>query len=252
MKRLFYCLFLIPFFTYFVNKDSLLNVWRNSSQNKERLAVAKKIIWDVYLNTQPDSAFYYGELMYDLAKQSNNMKYMAIALESQGVSCVFRGSLPEAISLFEKSLELYKVINQPSSLSKIYDFLATTHFQIGNYEISLDFFKKALKIANENGDEVRKCSLYGNMGNVYQKQGKVSLALEQHFKSLFLAKKLKKLSNQANAYQNIAGSYILIGKRKKALDYYLKSLNINKNNLDNYLVGSLFCIRRFLFNRFKL
>ena len=236
MKRLFFCLFLLPFFTYSqVNKDSLLNLWRNSSKNKDKLAVAKKIIWDVYLNTQPDSAFYYGELMYDLAKQSNNMKYMAIALESQGVSCVFRGSLSEAISLFEKSLELYKVINKPSSLSKIYDFLATTHFQIGNYEISLDFFQKALKIANENGDEVRKCSLYGNMGNVYQKQGKVSLALEQHFKSLFLAKKLKKVSNQANAYQNIAGSYILIGKRKKALEYYLKSLNINKkNNLDNY------------------
>ena len=51
--------------------------------------------------------------MYDLAKQSNNMKYMAIALESQGVSCVFRGSLPEAISLFEKKFRIIQS-NQPA------------------------------------------------------------------------------------------------------------------------------------------
>ena len=247
MKRLFFCLFFFPFFTYSqVNKDSLINLWENSTVNKERLSSVKKIIWDVYMNTQPDSAFYYGELMYELAKKNDNKKYMAIALESQGVSYVFRGSLSKAISLFEKSLELYKVINQPSSLSKIYDFLATTHFQIGNYEISIKLFEKALKIAEENGYEARKCSLYGNIGNVYQKQGKISLALEQHFKSLFLSKKLKKISNQANAYLNIAGSYKLIGKRKKALEYYMKSMNINKkNNLDNYLVGSLYALGDF-------
>ena len=46
--------------------DSLLKVWNNSSvEDTIRLQALKTIAWDGYLRSNPDSTFYYAQLMID-------------------------------------------------------------------------------------------------------------------------------------------------------------------------------------------
>ena len=75
--------------------DSLWSVWNNSAQpDTNRLKAMKQISWDGYLFTHPDSAFYFEQLQYEFAKQKNEKKHMATALNTQGVSFYFQGDYP--------------------------------------------------------------------------------------------------------------------------------------------------------------
>ena len=47
-----------------VNLDSLWNVWNDKTQaDTSRLKAMKNIAWDGYLFSQPDSAFYFADLL---------------------------------------------------------------------------------------------------------------------------------------------------------------------------------------------
>jgi len=73
-----------------VNLDSLWNVWNDNTQvDTCRLKAMHKIAIDI-ICSKPDSAFYFAGLMYDFAESSNNKKWMATALNIQGISLYFK------------------------------------------------------------------------------------------------------------------------------------------------------------------
>ena len=77
-----------------LNLDSLWGVWNDKSQpDTNRLKAMDKIAWNGYLSSQPDSTFYFAQMEYDLAEATGNKKQMAGALNTQGVSFYFRGSI---------------------------------------------------------------------------------------------------------------------------------------------------------------
>ena len=95
-----------------VNLDSLWNVWNDHTQpNTTRLKAINKIAWDGYLFSQPDSAFYFAQLVYDFAVFVNNEKWIAAALNTQGVSYAIRGNYEEALIYYKKSLKIKVDIN---------------------------------------------------------------------------------------------------------------------------------------------
>ena len=52
--------------------DSFWGIWQNEDfADTTRLKAIKEFTWDGYLFSQPDSAFYYAQIMYDLADQQN-------------------------------------------------------------------------------------------------------------------------------------------------------------------------------------
>ena len=70
-----------------VNLDSLWGVWNDKTQpDTNRLKAMKRIAWDGYLFSQPDSAFYFAQKGYDFAEATNHKKWMATSLNMQGVS----------------------------------------------------------------------------------------------------------------------------------------------------------------------
>ena len=114
-----------------VNLDSLFGVWNDESKaDTSRLKAIYKISWDGYLFSQPDSAFYYAEVMYDFALKVNNKKYISNALNIQGASFYIRS----------------------------------------NYEKALEYYEKSLKINEEIGDKKGMGASLGNIGNIYQNQ----------------------------------------------------------------------------------
>ena len=106
--------FLLFFFTsYFLisfsqtNLDSLWMIWSNSNQaDSNRLNAIKYFIWDGYLFSQPDSAFYFAQLQYDFAKKKGIKRQMASALNVQGISFILRSNYEKAIYYSSQSLKI--------------------------------------------------------------------------------------------------------------------------------------------------
>jgi hypothetical protein len=89
------------------NLDSLWSVWNDQTQpDTNRLKAMKKIAWDGYLFSQPDSAFYFAQMRYDLAEKTGWKKQMAGALNTQGISFFLRGDHPQALNHYQRSLTI--------------------------------------------------------------------------------------------------------------------------------------------------
>ena len=87
-----------------VNLDSLWNVWNDKTQaDTSRLKAMQKIAWNGYLYSQPDSAFHFAQMQYDLAESIGNKKHMANALNIQGISFSIRDDHTKAIDYYTKT-----------------------------------------------------------------------------------------------------------------------------------------------------
>ena len=90
MQKLY--LFFIALFIGFsslaqVTLDSLWGVWNDQSQpDTARLRAIGSIAWHGYVFSNADSAFYFAQIYYDLAKSTGNKDHMADALNTQGTA----------------------------------------------------------------------------------------------------------------------------------------------------------------------
>jgi len=82
LKNFLLILLLIPFtIVGQINKDSLFNCWQNEQlQDTVRLDALHVLIWKEYLFSQPDSASFYAELLYEMAKSKGLKLQMTNAL----------------------------------------------------------------------------------------------------------------------------------------------------------------------------
>ena len=89
MKHVLYSLFLCVFVSAYSQPslDSLWGVWINNEQSdSNRLKAIHSIAWDVYLYSNPDSAFYFAQLEYEYAKTIDYIYFMATARNTQGAT----------------------------------------------------------------------------------------------------------------------------------------------------------------------
>src|SRR5210317_695688 len=100
-----------------VNIDSLLSAWHdNSAPDTSRIQAIHDISKYGYLYSQPDSAQYFAQLMYDFAFEKGLERDMASALNLQGASCLIRGRFDEALKYYEQSVLIFEKVNDKSSM----------------------------------------------------------------------------------------------------------------------------------------
>ena len=185
-----FCIGVLVFFMSFfsgvraqVNLDSLFGVWNDETKaDTNRLKAMHNIAFDHYINYKPDSSFYYAGLQYNFARNKNNKKFMAMALNTQGVSFAIRSEFERALKYYKKSLRIKQsIINNNHEIAKSFNNIGLLYTALGNYERSLEYFEKALKL---HKDSISKANYYSNIGNVYTKQRNFEKALISFKKSI--------------------------------------------------------------------
>lgn len=120
-------------------------------------------------------------------------------------------------------------------------FMGMTHYQKGQYDSTLFYYKMALSYLNrmaageagpdkpegypqETVDDARS-SLYGNMGNLYYSLDSLNLALDYFAKAGEIFEKYGWKSSSAVLWYNMGEISLETGDYGKARQYYEKSLN---------------------------
>ena len=78
---------------------------------------------------------------------------------------------------------------------------------LGDYQKSIEYHEKDLKIAIEIGDRAGEGSAYGNLGIAYRSLGDYRKSIEYHEKDLKIAIEIGDRSGQRKAYGNLGNSY---------------------------------------------
>ena len=129
-----------------VNLDSLWGVWNDKAQpDTNRLKAMDNIVWNGYLYSQPDSAFYFAQFQYDLAESVNNKKQTADALNMQGISFYFRDDYAKAIDYYTRSLKTYEEIGDKKGIANTLNNIGLIYKQQGDLAKEFELWKGNLE-----------------------------------------------------------------------------------------------------------
>jgi len=212
-----------------VNIDSLMAVWNDPNQpDTIRLKAINNIVWDGYLYSKPDSAFYFAQLQYDFAKTKVLKKQMASALNNQGSSFWIKGNYASAIDYYTRSLAIYEEIGDRNGIANSINNIGVIYYEQSSYASAIDYYTRSLAISEEIGDKNRIANSLGNIGLIYKNQGDYVKAIDYHARCLTIKEEIGDKGGIAAALNNIGVTYHEQGNYANAIDYYNRSLIIRE------------------------
>ncbi len=241
MKNLLFILFLLfqkQTLVVAQNMDSLWTIWEDSTQpDTNRLMALQIYAWDGYLYTQPDSAFYFAQLQYDLAKSKGLKRYMAGALNTQGTSLALRGDFPSALDIYFECIKIKEELRDIRGVGAVYNSIGNVYRNQSDYPKALEYYFKSLKIAEKLNDKYDIGNTLGNIGAVYADQSDFDKALEYYLMDLEISEEIGDEFGVSITLCNIGALYDNQADYEKALQYYFESLKIAEELNDLQGVG---------------
>jgi serine phosphatase RsbU (regulator of sigma subunit) len=219
--------------------DSLFAVWNDETQpDTSRLKAIERIAWYGYVHSKPDSAFYYAQQQYDFAKKKHVKKKMISALSTQGVSWYFRGDYEKSIELYKKGLTIAQEIGYKQGEASLLNKLGLAYQVLGDLQKAIDYFVKRLSIDEELGNIKSMIIPLNNIGGIYTTQGNYEKAIGYYAKSLKLSEEIGDKRGMAITFSNYGKIYLDQGYLDKAMNYYVEGLKIREETNDLVGIGN--------------
>jgi len=152
--------------------------------------------------------------------------YKAKAHYIIAVSFERRGMAEKALSHAETALELIIQSDDKPLEEKILRILGNIHWNLSHYSDALDYYNKAIIIAEKFGFDNDIADITGNIGNIYWNLADYPHALEYYHKALELNEKNDNKLNIIINVGNIGNVYSELNDHKKALEFYHKAFDL--------------------------
>ena len=213
-----------------VNLDSLWNVWNDETQaDTIRLKAIYEITWEDYLFYKPDSAFHLVQMMFNLAKSTNNKRAIANSYNLKGIAFQIKGQNDSAIHYFKKVKNIFTGLNYQRGIAISLNNIALALKDLGDYSKCLEYFNLAYKGYKLAKDSANQDNALHNIGLIYSDIGNYPMAMKYFQKARYIRASIKDESGTASSLDEI-GKIIFDfeGNIDKALDYYLRALEIRE------------------------
>lgn len=133
-----------------------------------------------------------------------------------------------AIQYGESALSLAQKNGWKDVLSRSYNLLGMNNQRIKNYDSSIDYYLKALKINEDAGNKKNVASLLTSIGSLYYSKKDNSNALDYYLRAAKLNEETGNNKGLLALYSNIGNVYNDMSNTPKALEYFLKSYDLNE------------------------
>jgi class 3 adenylate cyclase len=159
-------------------QDSLWRIWSNTDlPDTTRLRALGRFAWQGYLFSQPDSAYYYGQMMYDHAAKKGLKEQMAWALRGQGVSFSVKAEHAKALDYWLRSMELSQSVNDLVGVAGSLNNIGILYFDQGDYPKALEYHQRSLLIRQRSGDRKGAAASLNSIAEIYEMKGDHEQAL---------------------------------------------------------------------------
>jgi serine phosphatase RsbU (regulator of sigma subunit) len=197
---------------------------------KKALAEALNTIGYVYQHNQGDIrlALDYYQKSLIIFKEINEREGIAMCYNNIGYLHDEQGDIALALAYFHKSLKIQEELNEKEGMAISYTNIGSIYYNQKDIALALTYFHKSLKIDEETRDKHGMALSYNNIGAIHDEQGEIPLALEYYHKSLEIQEEINDKHGMALSYNNIGYIHDIQGDLLLALDYYQKSLKIRE------------------------
>ena len=224
--------------------DSLKLIW--TDVNKSDSLRFKSLSNYYFTNTysQPDSIISLTKYHYNIAKQKNSTKEMATALNERSYAYYIKGDLNKATEILYKSIELWKLINEPKNLAVIQSNLGDIFLEQKKYLEAFTSFNESLKFIKKNNLKTSEARLLIHIGEIYLILDELDLAMNyfNEAESICVANDVYRTNKLGIIYLSKANTYLKLKNYKLSIKYAESSIiefNTTNNSFkkaDSYLL----------------
>ncbi len=149
-----------------------------------------------------------------------------------------KGDNPKSIQYYNKALSLAESVKDQKNTAYIQKNIGTLYGSWKQFDKALDFYNKALKTSEIIKDEILTADCYNNIGIIYEQQEKFDKATEVYQNALGLYKKSGNKEGIAMAESNLAIVYKLQKKYNLSLEHNKKALEISEEINDKWTTAA--------------
>lgn len=183
------------------------------------------------------------KILFDLILKLDKEKELHIRiLNLLGIIERRRSNYDEAIQYFKDALQLSIEIGDNNNTAGINANLALVAYNKGEYDIAIETYEKVLDMSKDLDDPISLGVDYNNIGLIFQAKKEFDKALEYYNKALEIMLRTGYKSNYGHTLGNIGAVYKEKGDYNKALEYYNRSLEIAKELNDIKQMGIIFSL----------
>ena len=139
---------------------------------------------------------------------------------------VYNGALENAELLYKKSIKIYKKINDNEGLANSYNNLGTIALYKSESKIAENYFNQALSIKKNIGNKKDIAIALNNLGVLYKNMNQLDKSYEYFSSAIEKYKEINYKLGLAEAYQNIGLIYQSKGEHKKSISNLLIAIKI--------------------------
>ncbi|HUM46659.1 MAG TPA: tetratricopeptide repeat protein, partial [Chitinophagales bacterium] len=230
-----------------INLDSAISV------GEKTLAAAKKInyyrgIIDVAQNLVGNYCFKGNykaadenlEFLTQFIQPSKDSADISKVYSNYGMMYGMQSKYDTSIQFYEKAIRIAERNRDSSALKKNYRNIAIGYQQQSNFPPAIAYFHKSLAIAERQNDEVNQAYIYLNMGNTYFNMYDTVRVGPSLLKAVALAKKNDLKNVELYAYTNLSSFYVRRTEWIKAYDYAIKSAELGSAMGDQGIAAASF------------
>lgn len=187
-----------------------------------------------------DSAYYYYQRGYELAKQKNNKQEIAFSLNNLGDYYFKKALYSIALENIMESFNVFEQINNREGMAYTLNDIGEVYLKQQDYVKALEYFERSGKIRLELGDKRGYAKSLFNIASIYKEQNKYEHALSTYFKSYDVSVEANYIKGESYVLGGLADLYFLQGKYLKSLESRYKALEIDKRIENKYgeIIGS--------------
>jgi len=203
------------------------------------LALGKDMLF-----TDVDSAFYYGEMAYKLARDAGYTRGSAKALSLKGTCELVKGDLEQAIQYLKLTRVLWEELKDTTELAKTLNNLGIAYSHQGEYDSAIFFQSESIVLLERLGDSTQLAGMYSNLGVSYRNKNNYKTALKQYERALEIQLNMRdQVDNRediAYIYINIGSMYFTLEEFESSLEYFQNAEQIAREIDNKLLLASIY------------
>ncbi|BAZ23773.1 TPR repeat-containing protein [Kalymmatonema gypsitolerans NIES-4073] len=163
-----------------------------------------------------------------LARELQDKKLEALALNDLGFNHNRIGERQQALEYYNQSLPLYRSVGDRTGEATTLSNIGLVYSDLGQKQEALKYYNQSLPLSRAVGDRTGEAITLNNIGGVYNDLGDKQEALKFYNQSLPLSRSVGDRTGVATTLNNIGRVYDDLGQKQEALKYLSQSLPLRR------------------------
>lgn len=190
--------------------------------------------------TNPESALNYSLESYELSDSLGYQKGRANSFKLTGRYFREKFDYNLALDYYKRALNIYQNIGDKRGICFCRSDMGYLYFHMGNYPQAIEFFYDSRNIAKEFNDKRHIVECSQMIGVIYQMQGNYLKSTEDLQNALLIAEEINDKNFMADIYTNLGIVYMKQSNNLLAIESYQKAQTIYEEKKNNKKLGSLY------------